>query len=94
MLINLVIELGMSGISIYLDYKAVVDGISDNTRTRTEFGTLMDEYYRSRLASLPNFSISFSRIQANYIDYSLARASLLYVSSHDLELIPNCISSI
>jgi len=67
----------MSRIYIELDCKSVVDGMTNNTSTEPEFGTIMDEYCRSLLSSLPNLRIRFTHWQENYVDHSLARKDII-----------------
>lgn len=83
----------MSGISIELDYKSNVDSITDNTSTRTEFGTIMDGYCRSFLSSLPKFRISFTHRTPNYVDHFSAREDIIKHTLQNLLLQPSSFSS-
>jgi ribonuclease HI len=67
-------------VSIELDCKQVVDGISSNLSTNSMFGAILNTCKVS-LMNRQNFKISFIRRQANNVAHLLARASLSYASS-------------
>jgi len=69
-LIEAIIWLGNRGltmVSIELDYKQVVDDISNKIDSNYELGTILN-YYKASLSRLPNFKISFIRRQAKDVD--------------------------
>jgi ribonuclease HI len=84
---------GLTDVSIELDCKQVVDGISNNIGTNSEFGAILRSCKVS-LSFFPNFKISYVRRQANNVAHSLARASLSYDSSHCHDHMPSCIEYI
>jgi len=79
-------DMGMSNVSIELDYKLVVDGILDKSTNKSEFGKIMSDC-KMLFSNYPNFKISFIKQQANFIAHFLARASKLYASYHIFDYI-------
>jgi len=77
-------------VSIELDYKQVVDDISNKTGINPELGTILN-YCKASLSSLPNFKISFIQRQANNVAHLLAGVSLSYVSPHYHDHMSSCI---
>jgi hypothetical protein len=77
-------------VSIELDNKQVVDGISNKIGTNSELGAILN-YCKASLSRLPNFKISFIRRQANNVAHLLARASLSYARSQCHDHMPSCI---
>jgi ribonuclease HI len=81
---------GLTEVSIELDCKQVVDGISNNIGTNSELWAILNSC-KAPLSFFPNFKISYVRWQANNVAHSLARASLSYASSHCHDHMTSCI---
>jgi len=91
-MINWIGTLRFPSVSIELDCKHVVDGISSNLSTNSMFGAILNTCKVS-LISHQNFKISFIRRQANNVVHLLARAPLSYASSHVHDYMSSCIKT-
>jgi len=79
-------------VSIELDCKQVVDGISSNLNTNSMFGVILNTCKVS-LMNHQNFKISFIRRQTNNAAHLLAKASLSYASSQVDDYMSSCIKT-
>ncbi|PNX72103.1 60S ribosomal protein l23, partial [Trifolium pratense] len=84
---------GLTVVSIELDCKLVVDGISHNIGTNSELGAILNSC-KALLSIFPNFKISLVRRQANNAVHMLARASLSYARSQCHDHMSSCIEHI
>jgi len=69
-----------TSVSIELDCKQVVDGISSNLNTNSTFDAILNTC-KASLVNHQNFKITLFRRQTNNVAHLLARASLYYASS-------------
>jgi ribonuclease HI len=72
-------SMDLSKVSIELDCKQVVNGITRGLNTNSMFGAILDI---CKLRIHQNFKISFIMGQTNSVAHLLARASLSYDSLH------------
>jgi len=77
-------------VTIELDCKQVVGGISNKIGTNLELGAILN-YCKVLLFRLQNFKISFIRREANNMVHLSAKASLLFVNSQYHDHIPSYI---
>jgi len=82
----------VSSVSIELDCKQVVDGISNNLSTNSIFGAIMNTCKVS-LMNHQNFKISFITRRANNVTHLLVKATLSYASSQVPDYMPSCIKT-
>jgi len=82
----------LSSVSIELDCKQVVDGISSTIETNSTFGAIID-VCKASIQKFQNFKINFVRRQTNNVAHLLARESLSYVCSQVHDYISSCIET-